>query len=207
MPPTLSFSSSASSSLGRTLTTPRLLLRPYALNDAPEYFELAQRNREHLATHESGNVIFDIHCEADAVRVLRGFGTMWETRAGFPWGVFLRETGDFVGQIVLANTHPTLPAFNLGFFGDCAQANHGYVTEAARAVIDFAFRQLHAHRLGVWCDDQNVRSQRVAERCGFTREGHVRDDKRHPDGSISGSLCYGLLREEYDAQRPANISA
>lgn len=188
---------SLTSPLRRPLVTPRLSLRPYSLADAPAYFEIAQRNRDHLSVHESGNVIFDIHCEADAVRVLRGFGTMWETRAGFPLGVFLRETHDFVGQVLLLETNAALPAYNLGFFGDCAQLNHGYVTEAARAALHFAFHELHAHRVGVWCDDRNVRSRRVAERCGFVREGHAREDKRHPDGSVSGSMCYGLLRDEF----------
>jgi len=45
-----------------------------------------------------------------------------------------------------------------------------------------------------------VPSWRVAERCGFSREGHLR--ATHPDmflkdGSPSGDYLYGLLRDEY----------
>jgi RimJ/RimL family protein N-acetyltransferase len=47
------------------------------------------------------------------------------------------------------------------------------------------------------CDDTNVRSQRVAERCGFTRIGHARENRRNPDGSLSGTLYYSLLKSEY----------
>jgi RimJ/RimL family protein N-acetyltransferase len=37
----------------------------------------------------------------------------------------------------------------------------------------------------------------VAERCGFVREGHLRKNKLAPDGSYTGTLFFGLLKEEY----------
>lgn len=49
-------------------------------------------------------------------------------------------------------------------------------------------------------DDTNVRSQRVAERCGFVKEGHIRENKRNADGMLSGTLHYGLLKSEFEAQ-------
>jgi len=47
------------------------------------------------------------------------------------------------------------------------------------------------------CDDTNLRSIRVAERCGFVREAHFRENKRNPDGTITGTVVYGLLSREY----------
>jgi aminoglycoside 6'-N-acetyltransferase len=177
--------------------TERLVLRPYRAEDAPWYFVMAQRNRDHLARHESGNSIFSIHCEADAVNVLRAFARHGQERSAFPFGAFLRESDEFVGQIYLGVTNDALPALNLGFFADCAHVNQGYLTEATRRALTFAFDDLGAHRVGLWCDDTNVPSRRIAERCGFRLEGHVREDKRHPDDSITGSLCFGLLRDDY----------
>lgn len=188
--------------LPERLDTARLFLRPYRTDDAPWYFAMAQRNREHLARHESGNSIFSIHCEGDAARVLRDFAAQWQDRRAFVLGVFLRETAEFVGQIYLGVTNDALPALNLGFFADCAHVNQGYLTEAAQRALAFAFEDLCAHRVGLWCDDTNIPSRRIAERCGFRLEGHVREDKRHPDDSITGSLCFGLLRDElHDAER------
>ncbi len=188
--------------LPERLDTARLFLRPYRTDDAPWYFAMAQRNRDHLARHESGNSIFSIHCEGDAARVLRDFAAQWQDRRAFVLGVFLRETAEFVGQIYLGVTNDALPALNLGFFADCAHVNQGYLTEAAQRALAFAFEDLCAHRVGLWCDDTNIPSRRIAERCGFRLEGHVREDKRHPDDSITGSLCFGLLRDElHDAER------
>lgn len=183
--------------LPERLDTPRLFLRPYRSEDAPWYYAMAQCNREHLARHESGNSIFSIHCEADAARVLCDFAAQWQERRAFVLGVFLRETDEFAGQIYLGVTHAALPAINLGFFADCAHVNQGYLTEAAQRALRFAFEDLGAHRVGLWCDDTNTPSRRIAERCGLLLEGHAREDKRHPDDTITGSLCFGLLRPEY----------
>jgi len=43
----------------------------------------------------------------------------------------------------------------------------GYMTEAARAVVDAAFTQLALHKVVVGCLAENVRSQRVIEKLGF----------------------------------------
>jgi RimJ/RimL family protein N-acetyltransferase len=48
------------------------------------------------------------------------------------------------------------------------------------------------------CDDTNQRSWKVAERCGFTREGHLRENKRHPGSPISGTYIFGLLKSDFD---------
>lgn len=185
--------------LPKRLDTDRLFLRPYRADDAPWYFAMAQRNRDHLARHESGNSIFSIHCETDAARVLRDFAAQWQARTAFVLGVFLRDTKEFVGQIYLGITNNALPALNLGFFADCAHVNQGYLTEAARRAVAFAFDDLGAHRVGLWCDDTNTGSSRVAERCGFILEGHIREDKRLSDDSITGLLCFGLLQSEHRA--------
>jgi RimJ/RimL family protein N-acetyltransferase len=39
----------------------------------------------------------------------------------------------------------------------------------------------------------------VAERCGLVRERHFRENKRNPDGTMSGTLVYGLLKSEFEA--------
>jgi ribosomal-protein-serine acetyltransferase len=55
---------------------------------------------------------------------------------------------------------------------------------------------LGAHRVSLRCDDTNLRSARVAERCGFTREGCLRETHANPQGGFSGDLLYGILRGE-----------
>jgi ribosomal-protein-serine acetyltransferase len=87
--------------------------------------------------------------------------------------------------------------FGIGYFSDIEQEGKGYVTEAVGAVVKMLFEKLNAHRLRIETDDTNVRSIGVAKRCGFVKEGHIRENNKNPDGTYSGTLYFGLLRKEY----------
>ena len=179
------------------LETERLYLRPYRAGDGSMYLAVGLRNRAHLARHEAENPLTTINDGVEAENLIQGLVSEWEKGASFFWGVFDRQTDDFVAQIYIGLTDRTLPAYELGYIADCDHEGRGYVTEAAKAALAFVFEHLGAHRVSLHCDETNVRSARVAERCGFTLEGRIREDKRAPDGGFTDTLCYGLLRREY----------
>jgi RimJ/RimL family protein N-acetyltransferase len=58
-----------------------------------------------------------------------------------------------------------------------------------------AFVELGLARLELTCGPENVASQRVAERCGFTREGLLRSHVPFK-GARRDSVIYGLLPGE-----------
>lgn len=176
--------------------TERLLLRCYRPGDGALYFAASQRNRAHLARYESGNVLMGIHSEEEAEAAVRQLHAAWAARDCFFVGVFEQATGDWVGQVYVGPADWDLPEFEIGYVADVAHEGRGYVTEAVRATLQFLFEQLHARRVSLHCDDTNVRSRRVAERCGMVLEGHLRENKRSADGAITGTLCYGLLRSD-----------
>lgn len=181
------------------LETDRLYLRSYQVSDAPMYLAAGVRNRAHLARYEADNPLTKITDEVEAADLLRDFVAEWEKGTAYFWGVFDRQTDDFVAQIYIGLTNRALPAYELGYIVDCDHEGRGYVTEAARAALGFIFERLGAHRVSLHCNATNVRSARVAERCGFTLEGRIREDKRAPDGRFTDSLCYGLLRREFES--------
>jgi ribosomal-protein-alanine N-acetyltransferase len=179
------------------MDTERLYLRCYQAGDGPWYYEMSQKNKPHLARYESGNAVMTIGTEEDAEIAVRDFAAAWVARDAFFLGVFRRDTHEFVAQIYVGVVNWDLPEFEIGYFADSEHEGRGYVTEATQAALSFAFEHLRARRVRLECDDTNVRSLRVAERCGMVREGHIREDKRNPDGSISGTLHYGMLRSEF----------
>ena len=188
---------SPTSELPDTLETERLILRPYQPGDGTWYYDVALRNKAHLARYEGGNAIMRIEHGEDAERVVREFAAMWDAREALFLAAMRRSDGAFVAQVYIGPSDPTLPSFDIGYFGDVDHLRHGYVTEAVRAALDLVFGPLGARRASIRCDDTNLASARVAERCGFVREGHLRQDHRHGDHPASGTLCYGMLRKEY----------
>ena len=138
-----------------------------------------------------------IDTEEEARIVVRSFTQHWMARTAFYMAAFRQDTLEFVAQIYIGVVSWELPEFEIGYFADMEHEGQGYVTEATNGALQFAFEHLKAHRVRLECDDTNARSYRVAERCGMKREGHIRENKKDINGSLSGTLHYGLLRSEF----------
>jgi RimJ/RimL family protein N-acetyltransferase len=177
--------------------TERLHLRCYQAGDGTMYYAVSQKNRAHLARYESGNVIMAIQSEEQAEAVVRDLAARWMARDCFFLGAFLKGTDTFVAQVYVGPVNWDLPEFEIGYFVDRDYEGQRYVTEAVRATLQFVFEHLGAHRVRLECDDTNGPSIRVAKRCGMVQEGHIRENKRRADGTFSGTVHCGLLRDEW----------
>ena len=181
------------------IETQRLYLRPYKPGDGNWFFTMSQRNRAHLRRYEAENVVMSVKSAEEAEVLVRELAAEWVARNCFFLGVFDKVSDEFVAQIYIGPIRWELPEFDVGFFADVDHQGLGYVSEAVTAALQFIFNHLHAHRVQIECDDTNLRSCRVAERCGFIREGQLRENKRNTNGHISGTLFYGMLRSEYES--------
>jgi RimJ/RimL family protein N-acetyltransferase len=177
----------------------RLILRCYQPGDGKWYYAMSLKNRKHLMQFESENVAYNIANEVAAEELVRDLANDWKKGSGFFIGAFDKKTGEFVAQVYAAAVDWRLPEFEIGYFADAEHEGQGYVTEAVKATLDIIFNQLHAHRVRLRCDETNLRSIRVAERCLMIREGHLRENKRRADGTYSNTLIFGLLKSEYQA--------
>jgi RimJ/RimL family protein N-acetyltransferase len=71
----------------------------------------------------------------------------------------------------------------------------GVATHAVRLLAGWAFDALGVARLELSCSPDNEASQRVAERCGFVREGVLRSNIRFKEGRRD-SVMFSLLPGE-----------
>jgi RimJ/RimL family protein N-acetyltransferase len=71
----------------------------------------------------------------------------------------------------------------------------GVATHAVRLLANWAFADLELARVELTCGPDNRASQRVAERCGFTREGILRSHIPFR-GSRRDTVMYSLLPGE-----------
>jgi len=115
-------------------------------------------------------------------------------RTALPMTMWLRDGGTFLGSADLHHMDWSVPSFEIGFWVRSTSQGRGYVTEAVRALTGLAFAALEAERLEIRCSPRNPRSQRVAERCGFSLEGRLRNQTREPSGELRDTLVYALLR-------------
>lgn len=83
----------------------------------------------------------------------------------------------------------------IGYWLVAAARGQGYATRSLRLLGRWAMETLELQRLQLTCDPQNVASQRVAERCGFVREGLLRSNYAWKDGRRD-TLVYSVLPGE-----------
>ena len=179
------------------LESERLILRPYRAGDGAMYFAVGQKNRQHLQRYEADNAILSPKTEQEAEALVQELGADWAARKCFFLGAWEKKSGEFAAQVYIGVVNWDTPEFEIGYIVDVDHEGQGYVTEAVKTALSFVFDHLQAQRVSLHCAATNLRSQRVAERCGFTREGCLRQNRRQPDGNFSDSLVYGLLRREW----------
>ncbi len=80
------------------------------------------------------------------------------------------------------------------------QADHGkgYVSEALSLFSAYLFTTKPIHRLRIQTANSNIGSQKVAEKCGFQREGILRQAYFYR-GEMHDTIIYGLLRDECES--------
>jgi RimJ/RimL family protein N-acetyltransferase len=114
----------------------------------------------------------------------------WHEATELTWGI--RVDGDWVGMIGLHGLRPGGDA-EIGFWMAKHARGHGYLTEAAARVIDFAFAApVSLARIEWRAVVGNVASARAARTLGFRYEGMLRQALSDPRGRHDGWVA-GLL--------------
>ena len=174
-----------------TLHTERLLLRPFADSDADELFAL-QSNAEVLRYWDAPPWTE----RSQVARFMTGCQTMADEGTGARVVLTRRSDGEFVGWCTFNGWNPDYRSASLGYCLTEAAWGRGYATEAARALLTWAFNSLDLNRVQSETDTRNVASARVLEKLGFVREGTLREDCI-VNGDVSDSWVYGLLRRDW----------
>ncbi len=90
------------------------------------------------------------------------------------YALVLKANGDVIGDCGLAIQQiDGGPELEVGYHLRRDQWGHGYATEAARACIAYAFRELAAEKVISLIRPENLPSRRVAERNGMQVERQV----------------------------------
>lgn len=75
----------------------------------------------------------------------------------------------------------------------------GIGTQAIRWLIDYLFHTYpNKHRLEGWVRSDNAAMRQVFQKCGYTKEAHLRRDFPRGDGTFADKVGYGILREEWE---------
>ena len=174
-----------------TLETPRLILRPFCKDDASSVRHLAGQweiadttlNIPHPYDDGMAEQWIDTHEPGYAAEKLATFA------------VVLRAGSQLAGAVGLM-VNKGLAKAELGYWIGKPFWNSGYATEAARAVLAFAFDELGLNRVHACHFARNPSSGRVMEKVGMQSEGVARQDTMKW-GKFEDLVSYGMLREDW----------
>ena len=174
-----------------TLHTDRLTLRAFADSDADALWAL--HSNAHVLRYWDSPPWTE---PSRAQRFLATCRTMEEEGTAVRVAMDRTSDGEFVGWCSLNSWNPDFRSASLGYCLTEAAWGHGYATEAAGALIQWAFETHDLNRIQAECDTRNAASAKVLEKLGFQREGTLREDCV-VDGVVSDSWVFGLLRREW----------
>ncbi|AJT41579.1 GNAT family N-acetyltransferase [Psychromicrobium lacuslunae] len=174
-----------------TLETERLRLRPFNDADGEDLFAL--QSDGFVLRYWDSPPWTD---RASIARFMAGCLRMAEDGGGVRVAIEHNTNQEFLGWCTFNSWNPDFRSASLGFCLNQAAWGHGYATEAARALLGWAFETLDLNRVQAEADTRNIASARVLEKLGFVREGTLREDCI-VNSDVSDSWIYGLLRREW----------
>ncbi len=173
--------------IAEVLTGNRIRLEPVRLEHADGLFTIFGDSRAMVYWNTP------IHANVDeTTSMIRGFLAIKEPW----WAVIRQDTEQVVGGVCLIDAN--VPG--MGYIIHPDYWRQGYGTEAGNLLLDYAFTKLGLNRLELWIDRENIASQSLATKLGFTLYGHF--FQRFPNKSKPhDTLTFGLRADEWAAQK------
>lgn len=178
------------------LLTARTVVRRFREGDGKLFFELVRDNHAWLIDHFP-TILETVTDKEQGEFYVRQCLSAWLLQEAYSFGIWEHESARLVGMIRLFHIDWSVPKAELSFFIDQGFGGRGLMTEALLTVTRFAFEQLLIEKLNLRTAMDNYASQRLARKCGFRREGDLRDDVRRQGGELIDSMLFGFTRAEF----------
>lgn len=173
----------------RTWTTARLTAKPAVRADAHIVFT-EYANDPSVAKYTIWKPHRDVE---ETIAFLHRCERVWADGSAFPWSLWRKEDGAFVGLIEIRVDGSSV---DLGYALSRRWWRQGFMSEAALSVVQWAMAQPTIYRVWATCDVENVASTRVLERIGMEREGTLRRWLVHPNVGETprDAYCYSIVK-------------
>lgn len=134
----------------------------------------------------------------DSMAYLFSVETKAKKNISFEYGLFLGS--EYAGNISLINNSQKKSG-EIGYWISKKFTRQGYVTEAVKVIEKEFFGNHNLHRIQIKCNDNNVASAGVAQKCGYVFEGLHRDDN-YSDyfHRFNSTLVFSKLKSEFNKE-------
>lgn len=177
-----------------SIETERLLLREVTKEDADSL--MAYLSDEEVTRHMG---LAPFVATEDALDEIGWYQSIFENGTGMRWGITLKDEDRVIGSCGFLNRSQKHHRAEIGFELSREYWGKGIAGEALRAVIGYGFSELNLNRIEALIEPANSPSQKLIERCGFLKEGLLRDYE-YTLGKFDDLYMYSLLEREFGNQ-------
>ncbi|WBW99231.1 GNAT family N-acetyltransferase [Oceanirhabdus sp. W0125-5] len=131
-----------------------------------------------------------------AERFIKHYNDEFENKEEITWGIFNKIDGKLVGICCLGDFEESSRRCEIGYDIKKSEWNKGYGTEAVELLIEFALCEMNLNRVEAFITPGNDGSVRVLEKCGFIREGLVRE-RDFIKGELVDGIIMAILKSDY----------
>ena len=179
---------------------PGVNIIPVKLSDASALASLVADNIGHLQTFMPKVVALDTLPAAQ--KYLQAVVETCEAGNLLEWHIYAGER--LCGAVRINHIERENRKASVGYYLGEKHLGNGLATGSVRAVLQFVFQRLGFNRIELKCASNNVASQRVAERLGFSWEGLLRQAEL-VNGVYNDQFVYGLLRADFEARQAEQL--
>jgi ribosomal-protein-alanine N-acetyltransferase len=178
------------------LTYGPLELSPPRRGDAAEWSRVRVANESWLRQWEPSSIVPWVPRHTPAAWRATRRAALARARLGMALPFVVRWEGRLAGQVTVDNVvRGALRSGSLGYWVDRRVAGRGIASLAVALVCDHAFGAAGLHRLQADIRPENLPSQRLVQRLGFSQEGLLRR-YLDIDGEWRDHLAFALLAED-----------
>ena len=177
------------------IETTRLILRPFRLSDHADMLEY-QSNPEVVKY-----IPWPARTPEQVQEALEKGLTLTKLENQGDWvllSIELKESKKVIGQLNISIVSEKNKHAEFGYVINPAYSGNGYINEASKAFLTWAFKNHNLHRISAVMDQRNPKSRAVAEKLGLRLEAtHLEDD--FFKGEWTSTWIFAILKREWEA--------
>lgn len=181
------------------ITTDRLIIRDFHINDLEAYHQLISDDKVmfYLRDIMSDSLDKTKRKLDDAIAQSK----MTKGRERHFYAIELEETQEFVGSIgyTVKDVGDEGMTVEFGYFIREKFWRKGIVTEAAKDVFDYAFNN-GVYTISTGCVTANVASEKIMQRLGMKKVRYLKDHSKI-DGKLYDRVGYTMTCDEWRAEK------
>lgn len=178
----------------------------------PEVFPTLQTDRLVLSTHvpEDASAFYKLRSDSDFMKYLGQFPMQdfaeaekriasdiksFTEKTGISWRISTKEGSEMIGYIGFWRIDFYNSRAEIGFGISTNEQGKGYMSEALKATVEFAFKELDVHSILADVDPRNTACVQLLKKAGFLKEAHFRENF-YFNGEFLDSDQYCMLKSD-----------